>query len=183
MQGKPVNEIRDRNGNITAATTTAQQTTYIPPIVESDVPLSQNSGDNLIDKVSDNLGNSSSLVEATGMILENTTVTKTGATAGAVVAIVKTSADAATTDFSNSEETADFVENTTQTAVETAAGPLGAAVDVILENGKDKNGLTNLNNNRMHDAYSTNKDRLDAYSIIMQYNSSGGSDKDKDKEK
>ncbi len=122
LQGKPVNEIRDKNGNITAATTTAQQTTYIPPIVEFDVPLSQNSGDNFIDKVSDNLGNSSSLVEATGMILENTTVTKTGATAGAVVAIVKTSADAATTDFSNSEETADFFENTTQTAVETEPG-------------------------------------------------------------
>ena len=33
---------------------TAQQTTYIPPVVESDVPLSQNSDDNFIDKVSDN---------------------------------------------------------------------------------------------------------------------------------
>ena len=48
------------------------------------------------------LGNPSSLVEATGMILENTTVTKTGATFGAVDAIVKTADDAATTDFSNS---------------------------------------------------------------------------------
>ena len=149
--------------------------------MESYVPLSQNSEDNFIDKVSDNLGKSSSLVEATGMILENTTVTKTGATAGAVVAIVKTVNDAATTDFSNSEETADFVENTIQTAVETTTGPLGAAVDVILEIGKDKNGLTNLDIDRMDDAYSTNKDRQNAYSIIMQHNSSGGSDKNKEK--
>ena len=79
------------------------------------------------------------------------------------------------------EETADFVENTIQTAVETTTGPLGAAVDVILEIGKDKNGLTNLDIDRMDDAYSTNKDRQNAYSIIMQHNSSGGSDKNKEK--
>jgi hypothetical protein len=111
------------------------------------------------------------------MILKNPVMKEAAGNIGTTLDVIEVFNSAATTDFSNSEETGNFVEGTVQTAVEAVAGPLGVAVNTILENSKDENGLTNLDNNRMHDAYSANKDRQDAYIIIMQYNSSSGTNK------
>jgi len=176
--GKPY----DEDGNLQQITT-AQSTTFIPQVNEqimsADIPLNQSSEDKFVNKVADQLGNAADIVEGAGMILDNSSIKEAGGTIGAIIDVTSTTYDAVTTDFTNSAETADFVENTVQTAVEAVAGPLGAPVNLILENGKDERGLTNLDNNRMHDAYSTNKDQRDSYSLIMQYNSTGRTDKKK----
>ena len=182
LQGVPAGKPYDEDGNLQQITA-AQSTTFIPQVNEqvmsADILLNQSSEDKFVDKVANQLGNAADLVEGAGMIIDNSGIKKSGGTIGAIIDVTSTAYDAVTTDFTNSAETADFLENTVQTAVEAVAGPLGAPVNLILENGKNESGLTNLDNNRMHDAYSTNKDQRDSYSLIMQYNSTGRTDKKK----
>lgn len=141
LQGVPAGKPYDEDGNLQQITT-AQSTTYIPQVNEqimsADIPLNQSSEDKFVNKVADQLGNAADIVERAGMILDNSGIKESSGTIGAIIDVTSTAYDAVTTDFTNSEETADFVENTVQTAVEAVAGPLGAPVDLILENGKKK---------------------------------------------
>jgi hypothetical protein len=89
------------------------------------------------------IGNAASIVEAGAMAAKKHGLRNAAAIIGDVTAAFAISKDLATTDFNDNNETADFVENTTQTVIETAAGPLGAAVNVILEDSKKDDGVTN----------------------------------------
>lgn len=95
-----------------------------------------------------------------------TTNIKTKKIAGSVgtgIDLGKISTGVVTGNFPN------FVENTVQLAVENVFGPAMPAVNFIIENGKEADGLTNLNNRRMYDAYNSNGRARDAYTQIMMY--------------
>jgi RHS repeat-associated protein len=62
-----------------------------------------------------------------------------------------------------------LTEDIAQTAIENVFGPAMPAVNFVMENGKEPDGLTNLNNRRMFDAYNSNKRHRDAYTQIMMY--------------
>ncbi len=116
--------------------------------------------DNLVTAVSDELvENSDEIIEVmdvAGDIAENTEtggkltnnkpLKKVAGQLGDGVTVLQVGFDAATTDFSDSEQTADFIENTASEGVETAFGPLGPAVNVILNDSKSENGVTNTKN-------------------------------------
>ncbi|MEX2410255.1 MAG: RHS repeat-associated core domain-containing protein [Candidatus Paceibacterota bacterium] len=178
LQGVEAEEVRDEEGNLTGYTM-EQDATYMDPIIVTDLPIYDNTGETLGESFVDNLGNAADLVEGAGMLLENPALKESAGIIGTALDVIEVTGNALETDFSNTEEIGVFVEGTVQTVAEAAAGPMGAAVNVIIENGKKENGLTNLDNNRMHNAYSTNKDRQDAYSKIMQYSSSGQTGKKK----
>ncbi len=67
---------------------------------------------------------------------------------GVAIDLISISKDAANKDLSKSDEAADFTENTIQTVMQAAAGRLGPGVNLIIEDGKDPNGVTNTNNLR-----------------------------------
>ena len=69
-------------------------------------------------------------------------VAKKGASATAIISVIK---DASETDFDNPSDVGDFVENTVQTTV--GATPLvGPGLDVIMEDSKKEDGVTNVDN-------------------------------------
>jgi hypothetical protein len=96
--------------------------------------------------------------------------------AGPVISITSIALDAAETDFSNPEETANFAENTVQTMVESVP-VVGAAAGVIMDDSKKDDGLTNLNNGRITNDYKSSNNQMQNY---LQQNFLN---KDEDKEK
>jgi len=60
--------------------------------------------------------------------------------------------DGLDTDFSDSAETADFIENTVQSTLESIP-VIGASLGVIMEDGKKDDGLTNTNSQRISNDY------------------------------
>jgi RHS repeat-associated protein len=70
--------------------------------------------------------------------------------------------DGMDTDFSDSAETADFIENTVQSAIESVP-VIGAPLGVIMEDGKKDDGLTNTSTKRI-----TN-DLKGSYNVRQQY--------------
>jgi hypothetical protein len=106
---------------------------------------------NALDKATSNevtsvVGNSADIVETGALILENPGIKESAGIIGNVADVVSVAKDAIKTDFKNTKDIADFTENTVQTAAEVAAGPLGAAVNTVLEDSKSENGVTNTEN-------------------------------------
>jgi RHS repeat-associated protein len=103
--------------------------------------------DNITDEQSTSpIGNAADAVETIEMVLDNKPIKDAAGQIGNAADFISIAKDAATTDFSDNDETADFVENTVQTTVEAAAGPLGSAINLIIEDSKRPNGVTNTEN-------------------------------------
>jgi len=90
-------------------------------------------------------GSNNPKVESAGKMVDAASKLKSGA---------EIVVDAVNTDFSSTEQTSEFVENTVETVLGEA--PLvGDALKVMMNDAKQPDGLTNLDNGRMSGAYKT----------------------------
>lgn len=86
---------------------------------------------------------------------------------GPIISAVSIWRDASITDFQNSESTAEFIENTTQTGLESL--PLfGPAAGFIMDNARSDNGILNTQN--LSKSYSTSLEQRNAYMQMRKVN-------------
>lgn len=109
-----------------------------------------------IANVSDATGESADIVESTALVIEENAsglikqtakgIKKNAGIIGDIATGIELTNEAVNTDFSDPEQTGDFVETVAQEAVETASGPLAPAVKILLEDAKSPTGVTNTEN-------------------------------------
>jgi hypothetical protein len=97
-------------------------------------------------EVIDNAGSASDLVEGVAAMKNLPKLRAKSGAIGNAIDLGTAASELVTTDFTNTEEIADFVEGTVQTVVENIANLAGPAVTVILEDGKKDDGVTNVKN-------------------------------------
>jgi hypothetical protein len=81
---------------------------------------------------------------------------------GPVIPVISTSLDAVETDFSNSSEKGDFIENTVQTAVESIP-IIGTPIGITIDEAKEDDGLSNTENERLVEDYKASNNQIQNY--------------------
>ena len=109
------------------------------------------------------VGRTAGIVETMTTGVESATDLNLGSKVlGPATYVWSASIDAINTDFSNSKETGVFIENTVQSTIELIP-IIGPAAGVMMDNAKQKDGLTNLSNGRMSGAFKSSNNQIQTY--------------------